>query len=40
MIAKMKADVEAEKKDREACEDSLLGILEDTCNKLHAASQI
>ena len=40
MITKMKADVEGERKDRELTEDTLLTILEDTCNKLNAASQI
>jgi hypothetical protein len=36
----MKSDVEGERKDRELTEDTLLTILEDTCNKLNAASQI
>ena len=40
MITKMKADVEGERKDRELTEDTLLTILEDTCIKLNAASQI
>jgi hypothetical protein len=40
MITKMKSDVEGERKDRELTEDTLLTILEDTCNKLNAASQI
>jgi hypothetical protein len=40
MITKMKGDVENERKDRELTEETLLSILEDTCNKLHAASQI
>ena len=40
MITKMKSDVEGERKDRELTEDTLLTILEDTCNKLDAASQI
>jgi hypothetical protein len=40
MITKMKADVEGERKDRELIEDTFLTILEDTCNKLNAASQI
>ena len=40
MITKMKSDVEGERKDRELTEDTLLTILEDTSNKLNAASQI
>jgi hypothetical protein len=36
----MKGDVENERKDRELTEETLLSILEDTCNKLNAASQI
>ena len=40
MITKMKSDVEGERKDRDLTEDTLLTILEDTCNKLNAASQI
>ena len=40
MITKMKGDVEAERKDREVTEETLLSILEDTCNKRNAASQI
>jgi hypothetical protein len=36
----MKGDVENERKDRELTEETLLCILEDTCNKLNAASQI
>ena len=34
MITKMKADVEGERKDRESTEQTLLSLLEDTCNKL------
>ena len=40
MITKMKSDVENERKDREITEETLLSILEDTCNKFNAASQI
>lgn len=40
MITKIKNDIESEKKDREITEDTLLSLLEDTCNKLNAASQI
>ena len=40
MITKMKSDVVSERKDREVTEETLLSILEDTCNKLNAASQI
>ena len=36
----MKADVEGERKDRELTEDTLLTILEDTCNKLGQNSGI
>ena len=40
MITKMKADVEGERKDRELTEDTLLTILEDTCNKLKEKEKI
>jgi len=40
MITKMKGDIETERKDRELTEETLLTLLEDTCNKLNAASQI
>ena len=40
MITRMKAEIENEKKERETTEDTLLSLLEDTCNKLNAASQI
>ena len=40
MITKMKGEIENEKKDREITEEMLLTLLEDTCNKLNAASQI
>ena len=36
----MKSDIEGERKNRELTENTLLTILEDTCNKLNAASQI
>lgn len=36
----MKGDIETERKDRELTEETLLTLLEDTCNKLNAASQI
>ena len=40
MITKMKGDIESERKEREHTEESLLSLLEDTCNKLNSASQI
>lgn len=40
MITKIKSEIEGERKDREITEETLLSILEDTCNKLNAASQI
>jgi hypothetical protein len=40
MITKMKGDIEGERKDREVTEETLLSLLEDTCNKLNTASQI
>ena len=40
MITKIKSEIEGERKDREVTEETLLSILEDTCNKLNAASQI
>ena len=36
----MKSDIEGERKNRELTENTLLTILEDTCNKLNTASQI
>jgi hypothetical protein len=40
MITKMRNDIESERKEREITEDTFLSLLEDTCNKLNAASQI
>ncbi len=40
MITKTKGDIENERKDREITEETLLSLLEDTCNKLNAASQV
>lgn len=40
MITRMKSDIENERKERETTEETLLSLLEDTCNKLNAASQV
>ena len=40
MITRMKGDIENERKERETTEETLLSLLEDTCNKLNAASQV
>jgi hypothetical protein len=40
MVTKTKNDIENERKDREITEETLLSLLEDTCNKLNVASQI
>jgi len=36
MVNKIKIEIENEKKDREENEETLLSLLEDTCNKLNA----
>lgn len=38
MITQTKTEIEAERKDREQTEETLLGLLEDTCNKLGVES--
>ena len=40
MITKTKTDIEAERKDREQTEETLLSLLEDTWNKLNTTTQI
>jgi hypothetical protein len=40
MITKTKTEIESERKDRESTEETLLSLLEDTCNKLTTATQI
>ena len=40
MITRMKSDIENERNERETTEETLLSLLEDTCNKLNAASQV
>jgi hypothetical protein len=40
MISKTKTEIEQERKEREGTEETLLSLLEDTCNKLSTASQI
>jgi hypothetical protein len=40
MISKTKTEIENERKDREGTEELLLSLLEDTCNKLSAATNI
>jgi len=37
MVGKIKQEIEAEKKDREENEETLLSLLDDTCSKLNAA---
>jgi len=39
-VAKMRAEIAQERADREATEETLLKLLEDTCNKLNVASQV
>ena len=39
VVNRVKVEVEYERKDREATEETLLKLLEDTCNKLNQASQ-
>jgi len=36
MVNKIKLEIDSEKKDREENEETLLSLLEDTCNKLNA----
>lgn len=36
MVNKIKVEIENEKKDREENEETLLSLLEDTCNKLNS----
>jgi hypothetical protein len=38
MMSRIKLEIEAERKDREASEEQLLGLLEDTCSRLSAAA--
>lgn len=38
VVTKVKAEIELERKSRETTEETLLGLLEDTCGKLNAAS--
>ncbi len=40
MITKTKTEIENERKDRENTEETLLSLLEETCNKLSTATQI
>ncbi len=40
MITKTKTEIESERKDRENTEETLLSLLEETCNKLSTAVQI
>ncbi len=40
MITKTKTEIESERKDRENTEETLLSLLEETCNKLSNAVQI
>jgi hypothetical protein len=40
MITKTKSEIETERKDRESTEETLLSLIEDTCNKLNTATQI
>jgi len=38
MMSRIKLEIEAEKRDREASEEQLLGLLEDTCARLQGVS--
>ena len=38
MISRIKGEIEGEKKEREASEDNLLALLEETCAKLHLST--
>jgi len=40
MVNKIKGELETEKKDRESSEETLLGLLEETCAKLNTATLI
>lgn len=40
MITKTKSEIENERKDREQTEETLLSLLEDTCNKLNTSTQL
>jgi hypothetical protein len=40
MITKTKTEIEGERKDRENTEETLLSLLEETCNKLSSATQL
>ena len=40
MITKTKTEIENERKDRENTEETLLSLLEETCNKLSTVTQI
>lgn len=40
MITKTKSEIENERKAREGTEETLLALLEDTCNKLTNAGQL
>ena len=37
IVEKVKGDLDSEKKDREATEETMLTLLEDTCKKLNQA---
>ena len=38
MVSKIKTEIDSEKKDRQENEETLLSLLEDTCNKLNSAA--
>lgn len=40
VVHRVKTEIEGEKKNREMTEETLLGLLEDTCNKLNAAALV
>jgi hypothetical protein len=40
MMNKIKGEIESERREREATEESLLLLIEDTCNKISATTQI
>jgi len=40
VVSKVKTEIETEKKEREMTEETLLGLLEETCNKLNQASHM
>ena len=40
VVKRVKAEIDAERKEREQTEETLLNLLEDTCSKLNAATKL